>query len=329
MRLKLIPAKVGRDGKIRLHLLDPRVVLTSILFVAAFVVVLSCHNVSKIEISAENMSYVVQFMMGFGLHPLSLCVGFSAAQVGPLLLNFNVNIRGSAIWILCFLLCLYMFGTQLLLGKLYFDHPWILPFAIFLIVLNLLDVTTYFFFQFVCYLLLDDNLKKVEEKEMLTLQDVEEVIYVSKRISAGLELPGLLLFLLNQLLLVITIFICVAPSSSIADVIGASLIVSVCIILLAIFVFLAEDIYARLRQISAKGRASALIHVTPKRLNVRRLLEFNNKLNELDALVPLTGAGFFNLEKGTISSIVATTLTYSIILMQWKPSTPPGYAIVG
>ena len=52
------------------------------------------------------------------------------------------------------------------------------------------------------------------------------------------------------------------------------------------------------------------------------ILKFNAKLNELEAVVPLTVAGFFNIEKGTVTSIVGNTLTYAIILMQWKPSTP-------
>ena len=98
MWLKLIPAKVGKDGKIQLHLLDLRVMAMSILFVVAFSAILSCHNVSKVGISAENICYMVNFVMGFGIFPISYLInGFSVTQVGSLLLTSNVNISGSAL----------------------------------------------------------------------------------------------------------------------------------------------------------------------------------------------------------------------------------------
>ena len=325
MWLKLIPAKVGKDGKIQLDLLDLRVMAMSILFVVAFSAILSCHNVSKVEISAENICYMVNFMMGFGIFPICLINGFSATQVGSLLLTSNVNISGSALWTIFLLLCFFFAGNQLLLRNIY-HHAWIIPFSIVLSVISLIQTTIYLSFIFICYLLVDDKLKEVEDKGMLTLKDVEEVILVSKSCSAGLELPGFILFLLDQLMLVVTIFICVAPSSSFIDVIGASLTVSICIVFLVIFVFLAESIYARLRQISIRGRSNTQAETKQASVGcsqtLRRILELNAKLDELEAVVPLTGAGFFNIEKGTITSIVGTTLTYAIILMQWKPATP-------
>ena len=42
---------------------------------------------------------------------------------------------------------------------------------------------------------------------------------------------------------------------------------------------------------------------------------------ELDGLSPLTGLGFFTIERSTLTSMVATALTYIIILLQFDMST--------
>ena len=42
---------------------------------------------------------------------------------------------------------------------------------------------------------------------------------------------------------------------------------------------------------------------------------------EIESLGPLTGLGFFDIEKSTLTSMVSTALTYIIILVQFKMST--------
>ena len=42
---------------------------------------------------------------------------------------------------------------------------------------------------------------------------------------------------------------------------------------------------------------------------------------EIESLGPLTGLGYFNIEKSTLTSMVSTALTYIIILVQFKMST--------
>ena len=49
------------------------------------------------------------------------------------------------------------------------------------------------------------------------------------------------------------------------------------------------------------------------------LQEYLAVLAEIKSLGPMTGAGFFDITKGTLTAMLGTTLTYAIILMQWKP----------
>ena len=44
-----------------------------------------------------------------------------------------------------------------------------------------------------------------------------------------------------------------------------------------------------------------------------------DQVHELETAGPFTGMGFFTIEKGTLSSMVEITLTYTIILVQMKP----------
>ena len=156
----------------------------SILFVVAFSVILSCHNFSEFEISAENIDNMVNFMLGFGIFPICLLNGFSVTQVGSLLLTSNVSIKGSAILTIFLLLCLYIAGSQLLHRNIY-NHAWIISFLIVLSVMSLIQTTIYLSFIFICYLVVDYKLKEVEDKDMLTLKDVEEVIVLSKVAGLG------------------------------------------------------------------------------------------------------------------------------------------------
>ena len=51
-------------------------------------------------------------------------------------------------------------------------------------------------------------------------------------------------------------------------------------------------------------------------VNMYNLLD---QVHELETAGPFTGMGFFTIEKGTLSSMVEITLTYTIILVQMKP----------
>ena len=44
------------------------------------------------------------------------------------------------------------------------------------------------------------------------------------------------------------------------------------------------------------------------------------KLKELDDVRPFSGNGYFEIGRGTLTSIVSTSITYFIILLQFKQS---------
>ena len=50
----------------------------------------------------------------------------------------------------------------------------------------------------------------------------------------------------------------------------------------------------------------------------RHIIEL--KLKELEEVRPLSGNGYFEIGRGTLTSIVSTSITYFIILLQFKQS---------
>jgi hypothetical protein len=48
-------------------------------------------------------------------------------------------------------------------------------------------------------------------------------------------------------------------------------------------------------------------------------MQVKEKANKVANLGPLTGAGFFTIEKSTLTAMLSTVLTYVIILIQFQP----------
>ncbi len=58
-------------------------------------------------------------------------------------------------------------------------------------------------------------------------------------------------------------------------------------------------------------------YITSKTMT--ELMKFKEKADEVANLGPVTGAGFFAVEKSTLTAMVSTLLTYFIILIQFQP----------
>ncbi len=52
---------------------------------------------------------------------------------------------------------------------------------------------------------------------------------------------------------------------------------------------------------------------------MQELMQYKEKADAVGNLGPVTGAGFFAVEKSTLTAMVSTLLTYFIILIQFQP----------
>ena len=54
--------------------------------------------------------------------------------------------------------------------------------------------------------------------------------------------------------------------------------------------------------------------------NISLLADVENAMAELDSAGPFSAAGFFSIEKSTVMSIVGYSITYLIVLVQFRVS---------
>ena len=48
-------------------------------------------------------------------------------------------------------------------------------------------------------------------------------------------------------------------------------------------------------------------------------MQYKEKADAVENLGPVTGAGFFAVDKSTLTAMISTLLTYFIILIQFQP----------
>ena len=71
-----------------------------------------------------------------------------------------------------------------------------------------------------------------------------------------------------------------------------------------------------------KEEANILLHVShPLTLTIWSFMKFDVHFKELERRGPLTGLGFFTIERSTITGMLSTAVTYIIILVQFRMST--------
>ena len=324
--MKLVPTKLDQQGELQLDLFNPTFILPNLAYMTVFVAFLCCQIIAGIELSAEGISNMFMILILSSNPLVSIVNGVLARRLGLTLLKNNLKIGGAALFIIVSMLMLYLASTHMFLIDLYEANTWAVPLGSFLSLYGLITLTVNLTLTYLCYLLLDDSLAKMNHKEHLTVGDIVDFIAVYKRCRHGAELPGLYLFASSQLLLILTIYWCVKLSNRTLDELAAINATIVTVVMVTMFVYKAEDMYGKLEEFLVKGRASANVCTAIPVLNIEdsqiadltKRLEFHTKLNELDTLGPLTGAGFFNIEKRTLVTMGATTVTYAIIMMQWN-----------
>ena len=77
------------------------------------------------------------------------------------------------------------------------------------------------------------------------------------------------------------------------------------------YVFQVEGLYDKIKVLSKRAHADA-----HKSTILSTLLLHQEKAYELEKLGPISGSGFFTVNKEVLTTMISTTLTYFIILYQ-------------
>ena len=272
----------------------------------------------------------------------ALFSGLSIVRTGSAILDTDAEVKGATVLIISLLPFLFIVGVNISFGDIYYMDGWSICLAILLTLMSTIAYTTLLTITYIIFLVIDTRLQEISMKSMLSLEDVDQVICLYTKCKAGLDYPILIIFVLTQGVMIVSIFLMVAHTNAdhtrtehrSTENFGACISCFIASILAMLIVLKAEQLYDQLADISFNKRQGETLRFTD--LNSRKSsaaitqiivmkLNFLHKLKELEAIGPLSGAGFFSIDKSTLTAIFSTTATYAIILMQWKPasSKPP------
>ena len=77
----------------------------------------------------------------------------------------------------------------------------------------------------------------------------------------------------------------------------------------------AEKAFTGIRKLAEPLREALIGEIRHEKIQDLKLL-----IREIEKVSPLNGNGYFEIRKGTITSIVSNTVTYLIILLQFRTS---------
>ena len=151
----------------------------------------------------------------------------------------------------------------------------------------------------------------------------QKCLDIYKSIQKGLGDWVLGIFFFCQVLIVITIYMCISITFFSPYDHLYNIILSLCYMIM--FIHFANTMY--IVTIAAENVHSSLQELTkPLNITLMKETEEDTKINakllieEIKSIPSLSGNGYFELKKDTLTSITSTTVTYLIILLQFRNS---------
>ena len=151
---------------------------------------------------------------------------------------------------------------------------------------------------------------------ILEIKDFAYALDIFERGKQSLQAFSVMYFPTILPIIIIVIFLVITSDNF--QVIGPLLICLAICFLVTYFTLEMEKIYDLIKKIVTKGRHDAF----EKSSSLRDLLKMQVSVDELEASGPLTGYGFFTIEKSTLVALLSYVLTYLIILMQMHSALP-------
>ena len=163
----------------------------------------------------------------------------------------------------------------------------------------------------VCSLLLKKKLEDTCNKSILTKEDLKDVINFSKNVNSALDIFSPMLFLTLQIALIIGIYLIVAGKESFPYY--AACFLALNLIMICNFLNKIEECYSLAGQLACKAREQSA-----SCKSISEMVIIQAAVTELEMCFPFTGMGYFTIEKSTLTSLAANTLTYLIVLVQFN-----------
>ena len=147
------------------------------------------------------------------------------------------------------------------------------------------------------------------QQPCLSLEDINRLTEHYNRMKVALGPMSFIPVCFNQVMIIFSLFL-ILYSEPLFPLLTTSFIIFV----LTGYIFDVDSVYTALAEVVRQGHDHA-----HKAHDLRSLLALKDALAGLEASGPLSGLGFFPIERSTLLGMMSTTLTYIIILIQLKP----------
>ena len=144
-----------------------------------------------------------------------------------------------------------------------------------------------------------------------------------KSLQDGLGTTFLIYILILQLMLVINWYMAISSIFFGTYNIWYNVIISICYLLMALYsstILYSVTTAAEMSYMALQNMIIPLEKLLKMKQNSEEYLDIKLLIREIERTPPLNGNGYFDLKKATITSIISTSVTYLVILLQFRTS---------
>ena len=161
------------------------------------------------------------------------------------------------------------------------------------------------------------------EEQFMRIEQAQKCLDIYKSIQDALGFTFCNYFLNFQILIVISLYMCISTVFFGSYDCLSNIIISLCYAIM--FLFCSITLYFLINasenaHISLKKLANPMTVILMRETDKEEMIKIQLLLKEIENIPPLNGNGYFELKRETLTSITSTTVTYLIILLQFRSS---------
>ena len=317
VKLKLMGIEIDGNGKIQRKLVNFTLVgliLVALLVPKSYFIYIHMSSIKDLDFNAvlyyalfESQLYTLPFMY-FVINRMFIKIkDLDFTDNAKMTVGRIIGIFGSPAFLLVgfFLGPMQEFGVDLVKDIL----------CLVLIIMSYISMVLYL----LTLIMMTTGLKQTCSGMLLTkslsLDDISKVTELYNRLKSALGFGVLFNYAIGQVYIVSAIYMVLIAK----DVPAVMMMTCGAIMFLVVIIVEAETIYLAREELVSKGRSDAVV-VTR---SFKEFLQLRDGIDELEATGPITGLGFVDINQGLVNSMLATSLTYIIALIQMQSILNP------
>ncbi len=320
---KTWPVKVSADGKLKSNILNPVTLIINVLYIVAIIGVI--YFSAMTEISFEKLSHVIDSLVmpmfsGFGVFPIfQALLTVSVSRLDTSIFNSTANVKVCTLvpmFIVLFLFSTSMISFQIRLVKFKTDLTdaeqilaWIC--LIFVDSFHILIEFGILFFFSLCCALLKEKLVEVSRLNTINSDDLKSLTHCANNVNAALDSISPPMFFMLQVAIISAMYLVIV---NMKDTFPFSSVIFCLCLLIFVNDFLnkLDGCYILAESISCKAKEELA-----GCKSMSEVLVMQAAISEMESCFPFTAMRYFSLERSTLISMAANTLTYIIVLVQF------------